>query len=37
MEYYVLPGGTVEKWEKIEEAVIRELKEETNLEGVVTK
>ncbi len=30
-EFYVLPGGGVEKGETIEEAVIREIKEETNL------
>lgn len=36
-EYYVLPGGTMEENESIEEAVLRELKEETNLRGKVIK
>jgi ADP-ribose pyrophosphatase YjhB (NUDIX family) len=31
-EYYVLPGGGIEEGESPEEAVIRELKEETNLD-----
>lgn len=31
-EYYVIPGGGVENNEKIEDAVIREMKEETNLD-----
>ena len=31
-EYYVIPGGGVNENEKIEDAVIRELKEETNLD-----
>jgi 8-oxo-dGTP pyrophosphatase MutT (NUDIX family) len=32
-EYYVLPGGGVEKDEDIEVATIREIKEETNLDA----
>src|SRR5690349_14768016 len=31
-EYYVIPGGTVNSNEKIENAVIREMKEETDLD-----
>lgn len=31
-EYYVIPGGGVEDGEKIEDAVIREMKEETSLD-----
>ena len=31
-EYYVVPGGTVESGESIENACIREAKEETNLD-----
>ena len=31
-EYYVIPGGGVENGETIEEAVIREMKEETSLD-----
>lgn len=36
-EFYVLPGGSLKKSESIEEAVLRELKEETNLEGKIGK
>lgn len=36
-EFYVLPGGGVEKGETIEEAVIREVKEETNFEVRIDK
>ena len=31
-EYYVLPGGSIEKGESLKEAAIREVKEETNLD-----
>lgn len=31
-EYYILPGGTIEPGENPEEAVVRELKEETGLD-----
>jgi len=31
-EYYVIPGGGIEKGESPEEAAIREIKEETNLD-----
>lgn len=31
-EYYVIPGGTVEKGETPEKAAVREAKEETNLD-----
>lgn len=33
-EYYAIPGGGVERGEGLEEAVIREVKEETNLDIV---
>ena len=36
-EFYVLPGGSIEDGESIEEATLRELKEETNLEGKIIK
>jgi 8-oxo-dGTP pyrophosphatase MutT (NUDIX family) len=36
-EYYVLPSGSQEENESIEKATLRELKEETNLEGKVVK
>lgn len=36
-EYYVFPGGGVEKNETIEEAVLREVKEETTLDVKVNK
>ena len=36
-EYYVLPGGSVEKSESVEEATLRELKEETSLDAVIQK
>lgn len=36
-EYHVLPGGSVEKNEKIETAMIREIKEETNLDAKIDK
>ncbi|MBU0660908.1 NUDIX domain-containing protein [Patescibacteria group bacterium] len=36
-EYYVLPGGGVEKDEQVEAAVVREIKEETNLDIKVDK
>jgi 8-oxo-dGTP pyrophosphatase MutT (NUDIX family) len=32
-EYYVIPGGGVEEGETLEEAAIREVKEETNLDA----
>ena len=31
-DYYALPGGTVEKGETLKQAVVREIKEETNLD-----
>ena len=31
-EYYVLPGGSIEKGETPQQAAIREIKEETNLD-----
>jgi 8-oxo-dGTP diphosphatase len=36
-EYYVLPGGHVEEGETPEVAVMRELKEETSIEGKFVK
>lgn len=36
-EYYVIPGGGVEDGESIEDAVIREVKEETNVDVTVDK
>lgn len=36
-EYWTFPGGGVEGDEKIEEAIIRELREETTVEGKVEK
>lgn len=36
-EYWTFPGGGVEGDEKTEEAVIRELREETTVEGKVEK
>lgn len=36
-EYFVFPGGGVEEKEKIEEAVIREIKEELNLDISIEK
>lgn len=36
-EYYLLPGGSVEKDEDIETATIREIKEETNLDAKLEK
>ena len=36
-EYFVFPGGGVEKEEKVEQAVIRELKEETTIEAKIDK
>ncbi len=36
-EYFVCPGGGVEEGESIEEAVIREIKEETSLNAVIDK
>lgn len=36
-EYYVLPGGGVEDGESVEEAVIREVKEETSLDVAIDR
>lgn len=36
-EYFVFPGGGVEKEETIEQAVIRELKEETTIDAKIDK
>lgn len=36
-EYYVLPGGGIENGEKPEEALIREIKEETNFDAKLAK
>jgi len=36
-EYYAFPGGGVERDETVEEAVLRELKEETSIEARVVK
>ncbi|MFX0105236.1 MAG: NUDIX domain-containing protein, partial [Candidatus Hodarchaeota archaeon] len=35
--FYALPGGSVEKGEKLKEALIREVKEETNLDVMVAE
>ncbi len=34
-EYYTFPGGMVEEWESCEEAVVREIAEETSVRVVV--
>lgn len=34
--YWALPGGMVEDDETVEQAVLRELKEETNIDGYIT-
>jgi len=36
-EYFVLPGGHIEEGESEEEALIREIKEETNLDARIDK
>ena len=36
-EYYVFPGGKVEDGETVENAVLRELKEETSIEAIIDK
>lgn len=36
-EYYVLPGGSIEKGENHQQAAIREIKEETNLDITLDK
>jgi len=36
-DFYALPGGFIEKGEKAKEAVIREVKEETNLDIKIIK
>ncbi|MFA6585818.1 MAG: NUDIX domain-containing protein [Candidatus Paceibacterota bacterium] len=36
-EYFVFPGGRVEEGEKIEQAVLRELREETTIEAKINK
>ncbi len=37
LEYFVLPGGSVEEGESVEEAAIREAKEETGLDVIIEK
>lgn len=36
-EYYVFPGGGVEDGERVDEAVIREIKEETGFNATIAK
>lgn len=36
-EYYVFPGGGVEEGESVEEAAVREIKEETGLDAEIDK